>query len=125
MSEEITKNVIRFRIPQLKGKSVQEAFDFFTNTIGEPEEIDKYDGELEYFNYKEKYSVHEKNDEWYFDIVLSTSESYDNYFCMTFRDLLETTEEISEKFEILDIENINILCYTWYTGVDEPINFID
>lgn len=125
MSEDVSKTVVRFYLKVLDNASIQEAYDYFNEKIGKPQEVDIYEDGLEYFNYSEMFSVKEDSDKWYFDVILSESSDGD-YHCinMSFKKLFEIVEHYGNIFGINDISDINIASYTWYNGVDEPFEFV-
>lgn len=97
--------------------------------LGEPETLDEFDGEIEYFQYAGKYQVVQdyKGNRWGIDLVLHHESNYRTYIEMETNGLsLEEFErlatEMSEKFNV-DKKKIRLMSYSWYNGVDEPIFF--
>lgn len=137
MSYNEWKTVLRADIPTLKGKNQNEALDYFRTKLGEPEELDDYEGEILYFEYDilkhpfvpVKEHAHGKslreNDRWGVDRVLSYGNDYDKTIGSvnhTLQELNEFANELQQKFDI-DPSSIRLLSYKWYNGSDEPREF--
>jgi hypothetical protein len=129
MSCNESKIVLRSEIPRLKDKTYNEAFLYFKEILGEPNEIDEYDGEVEYFQYEGKLQPIFDYDSkrWGIDLVLHHESDYKTYIKMksnglTLDDFNSLANQISLQFSI-DKYKIKLMSYTWYNGVDEPINF--
>lgn len=124
MSQNETKTAIRFRVVELKGKSLTCAYNFFLDRIGKPEDVEvNYKGVVDYFNYTDNFHVQQEGDDWFFDVVLESGDDSEHYFLMPFKKLFNLADEFAEKLGITDINDINIASYTWYNGVDEPFEF--
>ena len=132
MSYNETKSVLRAEIPQLKGKSRTEALEYFRQILGEPDDVDIWDGEVDFFEYEEKnhtyipveeYSYGKTDDDrWGGDLILAYSNDYGveegdmNY---SLEELSVLADKMARKFNI-NPKNIRLLSYTWYNGSDEP-----
>lgn len=135
MSYNESKMVLRGEIPHLKGKSRGEAFEYFQNILGEPDILDDWDGEVEYFNYEpenHKFVPVQENtgrstddNRWGVDYIIGYNNGYgeergkDN---VSLEELNKIVDEMTKKFEI-DPKSIRIFSYSWYNGTDEPIYF--
>lgn len=134
MSGMVYKSVLRAEIKELRGKGRTEAFAFFRPLLGEPEDIEVYEGEVEYFAYEEKAEAlvpvqelsNRSNGEkrWGVDYVLSYSrednEGEDSIVSLA--SLNEISLELTKKFGI-EPSSVRVLSYSWYNGGDEPILF--
>ena len=104
-------------------------FPFYKNTIGNPSELDEYEGEVEYFEYNGKYqpSHQYKGDRWGIDMVLHHETDYDTKIEMqtngiSLAEFLTLSQEMENKFGI-DKSQVRLISYTWYNGGDEPVFF--
>lgn len=135
MSGMVYKSVLRAEIKKLKGKGRTEAFAFFQPILGEPKELETYEGDVEYFGYEEQ--VHafvpvqelnyrsEDGLRWGIDYILSYErepEDGEGDTIYTLAKLNEIGLEMEQKFGI-DPETVSVATYSWYTGSDEPIVF--
>jgi hypothetical protein len=129
MSCNETKIVLRAEFPHLHGKSRKEVYPFYQDILGEPNEVDEYDGEVDYFRYEGKYQpVHDyDNDRWGIDLILHHESDYKTYIEMNSNGLSlsefdQLASSMSQVFGV-DRKNVRLLSYTWYNGSDEPIKF--
>lgn len=129
MSCNETKIVLRAEIPRLKGKTMTEVYPFYLEILGEPNDLDEYDGEIEYFEYDGKYQPAHDYDSgrWGIDLVLHHKSDYKTYIEMesnglTLDEFHKLAHEMSLKFTI-DKYKVRLISYTWYNGADEPIKF--
>lgn len=129
MSCNVTKTVLRAEFPHLKGKAVHEVYPFYVNLLGEPDEVDKWDGEVEHFEYEGKYQPIRDYDteRWGIDLVLHHETDYRTYIQMETNGLSlgefnQLADEMSKKFSV-DKEKVRLISYTWYNGSDEPVKF--
>lgn len=136
MSYNESKTVLRVEIPHLKGKGMKEAYEYFYPILGEPDDLDEWDGEIEYFSYYEKnhrfvpvdeysYGRDATNDRWGVDLILSYGNDYGD--CNgkanhSLGELRQLAEEMAEKFNV-DPDTCRVVSYTWYNGGDEPREF--
>lgn len=129
MSENIHKNGFRVLIRSLKGKSKDDALEYFRSVLGEPDEIDEWNGKIEYFNYNGKYQPRQefsyksgnKNENWVVDYVLSEGPEHENSeFYINLIDMTENIKELAQKFNVNE-NDIILFSYTWYNGADEPV----
>ena len=124
MSEMEYKTVVRLPIPQLDGKSYDEALPFFKKTVGEPSNETTFDGEVDWFDYEDKpyEPVYDyETGRWGVDKVLvrEWTEQEKDLVAMTVAKLREIEQEMQRKFDVW--EDVFLLPYSWYNGVDEPI----
>lgn len=129
MSCNETKIVLRAEFPELKGKSKTEVYPFYQKILGEPDEIDMYDGEVDYFSYEGKYQPCHNyyQNRWGIDLVLHHESDYKVYIQMesngiSLDEFKKLADEMSKKFGV-DKNEIRLMTYTWYNGTDEPIYF--
>jgi hypothetical protein len=129
MSCNITKIVLRAEFPHLQGKSRNEVYPFYLDILGEPSDIDEYDGKVDYFEYEGKYQpVHDyDNDRWGIDLILHHESDYKTYIEMnsnglTLDEFNKLANSMSQAF-CVDKYKIRIISYSWYSGADEPIRF--
>lgn len=123
--------VLRAEFPELKGKTKTEVFPIYKNLLGEPDEVDEYDGEVDYFRYdndkKYRPAYQYKGKRWGIDLTLHHESDYKTYVELKTNGIslgeFETlAEEMAQKFGV-DKSQIRLISYTWYNGVDEPVFF--
>lgn len=135
MSCEVTKTTLRAEILSLRGKSISEAYAFFRQRVGEPDDIDHDEGIVDFFVYEgenHRYApvkgLSDKSGEenrWGIETVLT----YENGDGKEFGKEVHTLQELSaigkEFVEVFGAkeEDIRLYSYTYYTGADEPIKF--
>lgn len=123
------KTVLRAEFPELEGKSRTEVYPFYKDIIGEADELEDYDGEVEYFSYEGKYQpVHRyEKDRWGIDHVLHHESDYKTYIELKTNGVsLSEFEEMASKMSVkfgVDKSKIRLISYSWYNGSDEPIVF--
>lgn len=129
MSCNESKTVLRAEFPQLQGKTRNEAFLFYKEILGEPTEVDEYDGEVEFFTYEGKYQpVYDYDKErWGIDLVLHHESDYNVYIAndmngLSLEEFEKLANEMSQTFGV-EKSKIRLMSYTWYNGVDERIYF--
>jgi hypothetical protein len=126
------KTTLRMEIPSLQGKDYTEAFEYFRNILGEPEELDldEETGEVYYFSYEGKFQpVYDySNKKWGADLILYHSSDYKVYVSsdyergVTLKEFNMLADELVGKFGG-NKEDIKLLSYEWYNGGDEPVRF--
>lgn len=131
MSETKSKCGYRVPIEFLRGKNWTEALAYFRPLIGEPEDVDEFEGEVQYFSYADnaKYrgceednngEYESKNDGWFIDMTLEEDYGYESAdLHLTFGEIEKNVSELSEKFGA-DKSEIMVFGYSWYNGVEEP-----
>jgi len=131
MSSTESKCGYRVPIESLRGKNWTEALAYFRELIGEPEDVDEYEGEVQYFTYaddakyracpEESHGEYEsKNDGWFIDMNLDSGYGEDHSdLHLTFGEIEKTVLELSEKFGV-NKDDIMVFGYSWYNGVEEP-----
>lgn len=147
MSTEITKVAFRFPLPELDGKDPGEVLPFYRKIIGEPEEIDEYEGVVQGFYYTSLPYV-EQNPTAFHDFVrpvqsLDTKQwgaevvlgilNHDYYHYNGWRpDVLNghaiDVEGVREDLLALgfteeQVGRGRVHAYTWHNGGDEPVTF--
>jgi hypothetical protein len=129
MSCNESKTVLRAEFPRLKGKSRNEAYPFYVKFLGEPIEVEEWNGEVDYFRYDGEYQpVYDYDSKrWGIDLVLHHESDYNTYIEMktnglTLDEFNKLANEMSLKFEV-DKYKIRLISYSWYNGSDEPISF--
>lgn len=135
MSYNESKTVLRAEIPMLRGKSIHEAYEYFSPLLGKPDDVDEWDGKVELFRYMnskhdyvpvEKHVSGKTNDtRWGVDYILAYANDYGDKKGKanhSLKELQSIAEEMAKKFEI-NPENCRLVSYTWYNGSEEPIEF--
>lgn len=135
MSCEVTKTVLRAEIPELRGKTISEAYAFFQPLVGEPDDIDHDEGVVDFFVYEGENhrfapvkGLREKSGDavrWGIETVLSYENGYGVKFgkpVHTLQELSAIGKEFVERFGARE-EDVRLYSYTYYTGADEPIKF--
>ena len=133
MSEDVTKSALRLRLPELDGMSWNEAYAFFVAKIGQPVDVDEYEGEIQYFSYapkrvrnkpsKDYYEPIKDGDKWGVDFVFEYGYPYE---CEGLNETIVDIQTCAEKMAGIfgkEVVNVRVVCSTWYNGVDEPISF--
>ena len=122
------KIVLRIELPQLKDKTTTEAYEYFKSILGVANEIDEWEGEIEFFSYdKSIQPITDWNGSWGVDYVLHHSSGYKTYIGENFNGL--TLKEFEERAFILSdlfgikYNNVKLMSYNWYNGGDEPVTF--
>lgn len=137
MSCNESKSVLRVEIPSLEGKSSDEVYEFFRNYLGEAEELDEYEGFVEFFLYRDRsvmpvrgysYTNNDlnKTERWGVEYVFHHDPNgYDLESYLRISDIESAWEELVEIFteEVISKDDMVLCNYTWYNGVDEPVEF--
>jgi hypothetical protein len=130
MSYNETKAVLRVEIPELKGKSYNELYQYFKDKIGEPSDVYKDGDYVEWFAYDERlcdivpviqYSTKRVG----VDYILSYSTDFEEDHrksSYTLEELNKYATILAEKFGV-EPNKCRLFFYTWYNGADEPIEF--
>lgn len=125
-----SKIVLRVEIESLKGSTYDEAYPYFKAFLGEADDIDEWDGVVEYFRYDK--SLHEiipvreyNENRWGIDYILSyhydgTLRIGKTEFALT--EIIDATEKLCRMFNVNNDE-IKLVSYEWYNGGDEPVSF--
>ena len=129
MSDMRTINSIRYEIAELRGKSAQEAYDYFVQYL-DKEDLDyESDVEADYLHYDDgTYRIVRcwDTNRWGLDYVLYSGESYDEDASMSISvcRMREIVNEIVGKLHaVYRSEYVSIVSVTWYDGVEEPVEF--
>lgn len=129
MSCNESKIVLRAEFPQLKGKNRTEVFPFYKDILGEPSELEEYEGEIQYFEYEGKflpaYDFNKKR--WGIDLVLHHQSDYKTFIKhksngLSLGEFEALANSMSQLFGV-DKSKVRLISYTWYNGVDEPVTF--
>ena len=150
MSTDVFKVVYRMRIPQLRGADPAHALEFFKDILGSPRNIDRFQGEIQGFTYQAGQltslpdnptefldflnPVHAYPPPWWgLDLILCEAKVSENIY----RGLSPHMIEGSGGVDVRDLafrlkkrgippriaNSGRIHAYTWYNGVEEPIEF--
>jgi hypothetical protein len=129
MSCNESKIVLRAEFPHLQGKSRTEVYPYYLEILGEPKEVDEYDGEVDYFRYEGKYQpAHDyEGNRWGVDLVLHHESDYTTYIewksnGLSLDEFDQLANSMSQVFGV-DKKLVRLPSYTWYNGADEPIKF--
>ena len=124
-----SKTVLRAEFPELEGKTITEVYPFYKSILGEADELEDYDGEVEYFSYKGQYkpAYRYENAKWGIDRILHHESDYKTYIEMkenglSLSEFEDMANEMSVKFGV-DKLKVRLISYSWYNGGDEPIVF--
>lgn len=129
MSDNETKTVLRAEIKDMREFSYNEAYRYFINKGFKPaDDIDEYDGVVEWFSYDEKEGEvipvydYEKI-RWGIELIIAKSDDYNSYHNVStdLKSLSAKINELNEKYG--DDLEWKFKSYTWYNGADEPIEF--
>ena len=135
MSETEYKTVLRFQIPALDQKGYPEVLEYFRSRLGEPEDIDEWEGEIEYFSYPREALMRPvcRNKQWGVEAVLVHTRYRDTFgyspqLCknqgVSLAELQKFGEEFSKiGFDEKDIATMKLYSYSWYNGGDDPVHF--
>lgn len=131
MSFDVYKTVIRGEIPSLQGFNKTNAYNYFKKILGEANDIDEYDNEIDYFEYQGEFiPVYDYNNKkWGVDLVLSHKTSSKTYIKSQYdkginiKEFNELTEKLISKFPEIDKTKVKYINYTWYNSTEEPIYF--
>lgn len=132
MSHHESKCGIRANIKSLRGKNTNEAYEYFRSILGEPDDIDEYEGIIEGFYYKREYRPDKEyscgntsDDGWFVDRIISSGNSYDGQskLYLPLHLLNQMVREMIEKFGVEE-DDIMIFSYSWYNGSDEPRHIV-
>jgi hypothetical protein len=124
MSSNVGTSRLRLKIESLTGANGREAYLFFKEKIGEPDDFYDYGDDEVDFHYKgEKnyYAANNFGDNWYADFVFYEKRDYydEEYFSISFKDFKKRAKKLVKKFGG-KIEDVKVCSYTWYNGSDEP-----
>ena len=124
MSCDVNVSLMRLKIDELTGSNGREAYLFFKDKIGEPDDFYDYGDDEVDFHYngeKNYYDVKNFGQNWYADFVFhhSTDDHYSNDMCLTLAQLHVQAQSMAEKFGG-KFEDVRVCSYTWYNGADEP-----
>lgn len=137
MSCNESKTVLRAEIPSLRGKDRGEVYKYFKPIIGEADDVDEFEGIIDYFHYDERnhdfVPVFEmsygrgRDDKVGVDYILKYENDYGfrrGKVNHSIGELKKLSEMVGEKFNVSP-DTVRIVSYTWYNGSDEPIIFGD
>jgi len=130
MSQDEAKSAIRLYLPELDGQNWNDVYPYFKQRLGEADNIDETDGVIEWFCYASNLGEHYQvlcvdKMRWVVDLVL------DRAYLTEWNGLNESLAELDRKaFKFADIfcklpQDCRIVAYTWYNGVDEPVEIGD
>ncbi len=127
MSEDISVVAIRGRIPEMDGKTESEVLTMFREKLGEPDEIDEFNGKIDRFEYTpEKHDFvsvfNYDNKEWGIQKVLVKGPPFEvDDTNIDVDEILVIKERMQKLFPT--ITRVTVAVYTYYNGTDEPISF--
>lgn len=132
------KMVLRVEIPELKGKNHAETYDYFLSKLGEPKDVEKYNGEIEWFSYGKKtggfkeafemtYKTKGNDDKVGVEYVLGYKHETDlngDGFKenIPVHKIQELTQQMVELFGV-DPSTVGLFVYSWYNASDEIVEF--
>lgn len=146
MSTTVHKTALRLPIPSLSGRPLEDVVAYFTEFLGEPEEVDGDENGLYYFGYPSWYEknktrspmdfIHPVTDNkgnWAFEILLALSlDGYNHETglcpeCLHGKPLdTRAALELAETLRLMGYEETapcELVSYSWYNGGDEPVKF--
>jgi hypothetical protein len=131
LSETETKFVVRGHLRQFDGKTAHDVIDFFTERLGQPDDMDSDDEGINEFFYEAKKhdgwravstEVGWRPGKWGVDFVVAEGyfDDVDEECAIALPTLLVIADQMRERFGIPP-EDVRVAGYSWYNGVDEPI----
>ena len=127
MSCMVKTVAIRAEIKDLRGKNKQEAYQFYKKYFGEAND---YFDDGEFYYDREEGEINPVIDldgnygvEYLIKSVRKYKSGYNDICIISYSEFKEITEKITNKISGVNKEDINLVSYTWYNGVDEPIYF--
>lgn len=125
-----SKMALRVEIESLKGNSYDDAYAYFKAFLGEADDLEEWEGKIEYFNYDE--SKHEivpalqyKGVRWGIDYILDyhyDGERKNGKSSYSMSEIAAMVKKISIMLNV-SCDNIKLVSYEWYNGGDEPVEF--
>lgn len=125
-----SKMTLRVEIESLKGNTYEEAYPYFKAFLGEADDVDEWEGKVEYFSYDKSDNLivpvlQHKDKRWGIDYILDYhydgrskvgKESY------TLLEIDIIASKLSKTFSV-NKDDIRLVSYEWYNGGDEPVSF--
>jgi hypothetical protein len=128
MSENVCETLLVMEIADLRGKTATGVLPYFREKLGEPDELDEYNGKVHYFDYtgelKPVCGNRQGKNYWGIAYVINKeTESYEsesNIFCLG--DLLTVAKDKFFVFfnKTITEKDIIFADLHWYNGVDPP-----
>lgn len=125
-----SKMVLRVEIESLKGNSYDEAYPYYKSFLGEADEVEEWEGNVEFFTYEK--SKHEfipvleyGEQRWGIDYILDyhyDGRRRNGKSAYTLSEIISATERICRTFNVSN-DNVKLISYEWYNGGDEPVSF--
>jgi hypothetical protein len=127
MSEHVVKVIVRIPLKCFQGQTRTEVWNVVKDLLGGPascSSFDEYDGEVEWFEYPHRRFI-DNDGKWFLDYLMMRSEfaKFDSY-AMPIGQFQAIIETECKRF-LADPASANVVFVGWYTGVDEPFEFIE
>lgn len=131
MSSTEVKFAVRGHVRALDDMTADEAFPFFQERMGDPDDIDSDDEGVQYFRYEAKKNggwavvnteAGFRKGKWGIDFVLLDGYEHKDPWpgVVAIPDLAAIAHQMTSRFGV-EPADIVVTAYTWYNGVDEPI----
>lgn len=125
-----SKMVLRVEIESLKGNTYDDAYGFFKAILGEADEVEEWEGNIEFFSYDESKHTYipvlQYNEKrWGIDYILDyhyDGNRRNGKSSYTLTEITCLTEEIIRVFSVSK-DDVKLVSYEWYNGSDEPVKF--
>ena len=132
MSSTEVKFAVRGRVRALDEKTAREAYEFFRSRLGEPDDATTNHSGVDWFQYKAKSTggwevvgteAGWRPGKWGVDYVILEGYEHNDPWPgrVAILDLATVVAQMQARFGIA-AEDIFVTAYTWYNGVDEPID---
>tara|TARA_Y100000310_G_scaffold57488_2_gene52737 strand:+ start:61252 stop:61668 length:417 start_codon:yes stop_codon:yes gene_type:complete len=129
MSETVNECLLVMEIPELREKDRNQAYAFFREKLGEPAEVEEWDGRIEYFEYEGDLKPVEGEGKWGIAYVISKREpdygTESAIVCLD--DLLTVAKERFHSFldhsdytKCVHPSRLILANLHWYSGVEAP-----
>lgn len=117
MSENVAKSAYRLVNPLIT--SWTEAYIYLSPILGEPEDILFDEDGINYLTYPD-HDVSVNDTRLVIDQIINKTYGCGDDLCLDLSQINLDFEILSNKFNV-DIENIYLVSYTYYNGVEDPI----
>jgi len=127
MSNLVTKVAVRMEVLQLKGASQEDALQLFTEKLGEPEEIDRFDGVLLGFSCGNRSGIVPvyRDKRWGIEVVVKQDmTSVFGDVAVGFDELVSTVKRLITVFpEPEELGDPVLTAAVFYDTNNEPVRF--
>ena len=127
MSHTELKAGLRALIPSLDGASKDTALLYFMPILGEPFEIERWNGVVEYFRYTGEFVpiYDSETQRWFIDFIELHDDAQDASDHVSISISVENINQLSSRMKdvFTEVEDVLFFVYTWYNGSDEPVYF--